>query len=142
MKQKILTIAATLGILLGLSAVAAAQTRNRIEANIRFDFIVGNKELKAGDYSVTRISQNTVSVRSADGKTSVIVLAPTSLQQRRDGSHERLVFKQFGSTYLLTEVWTDRDADGRGLDTMKSEQRLANANGAKPQTVEVLAKGN
>jgi len=142
MKQKILTIAATLGILLGLSAVAAAQTRNRIEANIRFDFIVGNKELKAGDYSVTRISQNTVSVRSADGKTSVIVLAPASLQQRRDGSHERLVFKQFGSTYLLTEVWTDRDADGRGLDTMKSEQRLAKSNGAKPQTVEVLAKGN
>ena len=142
MKQKILTIAATLGILLGLSAVAAAQTRNRIEATIRFDFIAGNKELKAGDYSVTRISQNTVLVRSADGKTSAVVLAPVSLQQRGDGSHERLVFKQFGSTYLLTEVWTDRDADGRGLDTMKSEKRLAKSNGAKPQTVEVLAKGN
>ena len=142
MKHKILTIAATMGILLGLSIAASAQTRNRIEATIRFDFVAGEKMMKAGDYSVTRISQNTVMLRSADRKNSAIVLAPVSLHQRGDGSPERLVFKRFGSEYLLAEVWTDRDSDGRGLDIVRSEQRLAKTNGAKPQTVEVLAKGN
>lgn len=142
MKQKILTIAAIVGVLLSLSIAAGAQTRNRIEANIRFDFMAGDKLMKAGDYSVTRISQSTVLLRRADGKSSAIVMAPVSLRQRRDGSPERLVFKRFASEYVLIEVWTDRDGDGRGLDTLKIEQRLAKTNGAKPQTIEVLAKGN
>ena len=141
MKHKILTIVATMGILLGLSVTAAAQTRNRIEATIRFDFMAGEKQMKAGKYSVKRISQNTLMLRSADGD-SAILIAPVSLRQRRDGSPERLVFKRFGGQYLLVEVWTDRDGDGRGLDAVKSEQRLAKNTGTKPQTVEVFAKGN
>ena len=142
MKHKILTIAATVGILLSLSVIAGAQTRNRIEATIRFDFMAGAKEMKAGDYSIKRISESTFLVRSADGKNNAIMMATVSLQQRREGSPQRLVFKRFGSQYLLTEVWTDRDGDGRGLDTVKTEQRLAKTNEAKPQTIEVLAKIN
>jgi len=142
MKHKILMIAATLGALFSLAVAAGAQPRNQVKARIGFDFVAGESKLKAGDYSVRRLSQNAILFRSADGKSSAIVLAPIALPRRREDAPERLVFKQYGSEYLLVEVWTDRQSDGRALDTVKAERRLAQRIKSVPQTVEVLAKQN
>src|ERR1043166_7892286 len=142
MKHKILIMAATLGALFSLAVAAGAQTRNQVKVRIGFDFVAGESKLEAGDYSVKRLSQNAILLRSADGKSKAIVLVPITLSRRREDAPERLVFKRYGSEYLLVEVWTDRQNDGRALDTVKTEKRLAKRIKSAPQTVEVLAKQN
>lgn len=140
MKQKIFTIAATFGLLMSLAVAAGAQTRGSIRASIRFDFVVGEKRMLAGDYTVRRVSTNSFVLRRDDGKDTTIVFAPVSMRQRDEGSPERLVFTQIGSQYFLTQLWTNRQTDGRALSRPKAEERLAKETHTAPRTVEVLAK--
>jgi hypothetical protein len=142
MKQKIFTMAATLGVLLGLAVVAGAQTRGTVRASIRFDFVAGEKRMLAGDYTVRRMSANTFILRRDDGKESAMVLAPVSMRQRQEGSPERLVFTKIGGQYFLTQLWTDRRADGRALNRAKADERLAKETDSAPRVIEVLAKSN
>jgi hypothetical protein len=143
MKQRILTAAATLAVLLSLAVVAGAQTRKKIEATIRFDFVAGESRLRAGDYSVIRVSDKAFLLRSADGKSKAIVLAPITIRQREEGSPERLVFNRYGSEYFLAQVWSDRTGDGHALYPAKTEARVAKKmeqTNSAPQTIEVFAK--
>src|SRR5260370_15207506 len=126
MKYTSLKTVAMLGLFFVLAVMtASAQTGSRIEASIPFDFAAGETKLKAGDYTVKRISKDALQLRNAQTKTSVIVLAPLAIQQMRNDAPERLVFNRYGSEYFLTQVWTNRTADGRGLFTSKAENRLA-----------------
>ena|SRR5437773_1415927 len=143
MKRRILTMVATLGVLLGLAVVAGAQARNKVEVNIRFDFAAGETKLRAGNYTVKRISNKAFSLRSADGKSNAIVLAPISIRQRPEGSPERLVFKRYGSQYFLVQVWTDRNGEGSALYPSKTEERLTKQmekTNSAPQTIEIVSK--
>lgn len=144
MKQRILTMAATVAAVMMLTMVSVnAQSGARIEAKVPFDFAAGDTTLKAGDYSVTRIARNAFLLRSADLKSSVVVQAPIAIGQRREGSPTRLVFTRYGSEYFLAQVWSDAGGEGRQLYSSKSEERLAKQgkkNGETPRLVEVLAQ--
>ena len=116
MKYTSLKMFAMLALLLALGAVSAnAQTGGMIEARIPFDFAAGETKLKAGNYTVKRISKDALQLRNAQTKTSVIVMAPLVIQQTRNDAPERLVFKLYGNEYFLSQVWTNRTANGRGL---------------------------
>ena len=67
-----------------LAATAAfAQNSTRLQANVPFDFIVGNQALPAGQYTVDRgPADGIVMIRSADGKNASMVLAPGSFLGR------------------------------------------------------------
>ena len=144
MKQRILTMAAMVAAVMMLTVLSvSAQSGARIEANVPFDFAAGNTQLKAGDYLITRIARNEFLLRSADLKTSLVVQAPVAIQQRREGSPARLVFKQYGHAYFLTQVWSDTSAEGRQLNTSKSEERLAkrfHEKNEEAKAVDVLAR--
>ena len=143
MKYTSLRTIAMLGLFFVLAVMTAnAQTGGRIEASVPFDFAAGETQLKAGDYTVTRISKDALQLRNAQTKTSVIVMAPLAIQQTRNDAPERLVFKRYGNEYFLSQVWTNRAADGRGLFTSKAEKRLAKQmdKNQRPQSVEVVAR--
>lgn len=141
MKYGTLKTVATLGLFLILAVVSvSAQSGSWIAASIPFDFAAGETKLKAGDYTVKRLSKETILLRSADQKTNVIVLASVSLQQARGDARERLVFNRYGSEYFLTQVWTNRNADGRELSRSKTETRLAKS-APQPEAVEIIARG-
>jgi hypothetical protein len=144
MKQRILTMAATVAAVMILTGVSVkAQSGARIQANVPFDFVAGDAKLKAGDYSVTRIARNAFLLRSADLKSSVVVQAPIAIGQRREGSPARLVFKRYGSEHFLAQVWSDARGEGRQLYSSKSEERLAKQgkkNNETARLVEVLAQ--
>jgi hypothetical protein len=144
MKHRVLKVAAILGAFLMFAAVSAnAQTGPRIEANIPFDFAAGETKLKAGDYTVKRIARNSFLLSSADSKTRVIVQATTAIEQRRDGSPARLVFRRHGQEYFLAQVWTDVRANGWELNPSKTEARLAKQlkeDNTSAQTVDVLSR--
>ena len=120
-----------------------AQSGARIEANVPFDFTAGDSKLKAGNYSVTRISRNAFLLRNTDLKASVVVQAPVAIEQRREGSPARLVFKRYGDAYFLAQVWSDVRAEGRQLNSSKTEESLAKQFKQKNETarvVDVLAR--
>src|SRR5260370_8636235 len=89
MKYTSLKTTAMLGLFIVLAVMtASAQTGSRIEASIPFDFAAGETKLKAGDYTVKRISKDALQLRNAQTKTSVIVLAPLSIHQMRNNAPE------------------------------------------------------
>lgn len=142
MRKTYLKTIAILGLFFMLAVGSAnAQTGSMIEVKVPFDFTAGNAKLKAGSYTVRRVSRNTLLLRSADGKTSKMILAPMATSQIRKDTPERLVFHRYGNQYFLNEVWANRATDGLQLWPSTAESRLAkNKTDAGPQRVEIIAR--
>ena len=145
MKNQILKTIAILGLFFMLAMTSvSAQTAGKVEVKIPFDFTAGKATFKAGTYSIKRVSDNSVAIRSLDDNTTKLVDAPLAIGARDSKAGERLVFNQYGDRYFLSQVWVSADT-GRQLFTSGAEKkaaqeyRLAN-NGEKPKRVEVAAR--
>ena len=144
MKKQIGKTTAILGLFVMLAMTGVqAQTASRVEITIPFDFTAGKAQFKAGSYSIKRVSDNSLAIRSIDGKTTQLVDAPLTIGSRDSKYGERLVFNQYGTEYFLTQVWLTAET-GKQLFTSSAETKaareykLANKD-AKPQRVEVAA---
>lgn len=109
-----------------VTAVVSAngQTGNRIVTNIPFDFVVGDKVLTAGEYTVRGLdnSGNAVLISERNAKSSVIRLT-NELRPRSENTRARLVFHRYGQYYFLAEIWSgDREA---GRQLLRSRQERA-----------------
>jgi hypothetical protein len=114
MKQHIFKLTAIFAIFLGLVVAGVqAQAPSKVEVNIPFEFSAGTKTLQPGVYSITRLSGNYLTLRSADGKSTVMLNAPLNLTSL-DDKGERLVFSKSGDDYYLSEIWLTADT-GREL---------------------------
>jgi hypothetical protein len=116
-----------LGLILALSAVPGhAQDGAKIKATIPFNFVVGNKELKAGDYVIQRMNDSgALLFRSEDGNDRQIVFA-VRMESTQTGNHERLLFHHDGDQYFLSQVWLSGDEDGHELIPGVQEKAAAN----------------
>jgi hypothetical protein len=105
-----------LGLILALSALPGhAQDGTKIKATIPFNFVVGSKELKAGDYVIeSSLEDNVLRFRSADGGVQQIAFT-VPIETKRTGSHERLLFHHDGDQYFLSQVWLLGDENGQEL---------------------------
>ena len=146
MSTKAFKIIATLSLFLALAAVSAqAQSRGKIEAQIPFDFIVGDVTLPAGNYSVKLISRNNdkaLLIRSEKGRASAMVLT-NAVEAGAEQSGSKLVFHRYGDKYFLSQVWTQGVNTGRELYRSSDERRLANEPAEaemKPQRIEIAAR--
>jgi hypothetical protein len=108
--------AAVLGLILALSAVPGhAQDGAKVKANIPFNFVVGGKELRAGDYVIeSSLEDNILRFRSEDGGVQQIAFT-VPIETNRTGSHERLLFHHDGDQYFLSQVWLSGDENGLEL---------------------------
>ncbi len=78
MKKQLTRAFAVFGLVLMSAAFtsASAQTARTIFVHVPFEFVVGEKRLPAGDYTVRRIlrdSEKTLLIRSADGRATATV---------------------------------------------------------------------
>lgn len=142
MKNQILRNTAILGLFFMLAVASVnAQTARRAEVTVPFDFTAGKTTLKAGSYSVKKLSGNAIQFRTADGETTALVNAQLSLDSRDFKAGQRLVFNKYGERYFLSQVWLSVET-GRQLFTSPAEAnaareyRLAKKN-AKPERVDV-----
>lgn len=144
MKHKTLTTAVMLGLFLTLAVASVhAQSANRIQVNIPFNFAAGGAKLKAGNYIVERLSMERLASASVDGKTKAFVLAPLALQSQRNPAREKLVFQRYGDQYFLSEVWISRGTEGNGLYPSGAERGLAKElakTSTRSQSVEIIAR--
>jgi hypothetical protein len=122
-----------------LAAAAAAgiyaQTLNAVKANVPFDFTVGSKTVRAGQY-IVEAGQGMVTVRSIGGHTTAFAIGCSLLSPLRTNP-AKLVFHRYGDRYFLSQVWTGEQS-GRELTKTKSELEL-NASRVEPEHIFLLA---
>jgi|SRR5258705_11507680 hypothetical protein len=108
------TIAAALAGLVGLGTSAVyAQSSERLQANVPFDFKVGQAVLPAGSYTVTYDATEApvLTVRSVDGRHSAVVLTE-GVSTGKPNKNATLVFDRQGSGYTLAQVFGPGDNTG------------------------------
>lgn len=117
-----------LGVFLALCAVPGrAVDTKRIKVNIPFDFVVGNKQLKAGEYvvqSAGTLGGDALLFRSEDGIGRQIVFA-VPIETNKTGNHERLVFHTYGGEHFVSEIWFTGDEQGYELTPGAREKESA-----------------
>jgi hypothetical protein len=127
MKKQTLRRFTVLSFLLMLTAVTVSAQSERIRVITSFSFIVGQKTLPAGEYTVEpnrKDSDNVWLVQSKEGHASA--LFTTSRVQATETQEEaRLVFHKYGDQYFLSQIWTPGGNAGRELLMPRLESQLA-----------------
>ena len=137
MKKQALKNFTVLNLLLMLTAVSVAAQSERSKIAIPFSFIVGQKTLPAGEYTVApnrRDFDKVWLVQSGDGLTSCLF---TTLPVRAHQTQEetKLVFHKYGDQYFLSQIWTPGGNTGRELFMPRLEQQLAKNANIERQTI-------
>ncbi len=134
MKKKMLMLFASLFLAAsGLHAQSVSA-----QADIPFDFVVGNSTLHAGTYTIVPMNTggSVIQMRSADLKDAVVITPCICASD--SGQHENeLVFKVIGDRYFLWQIWTAGYDAGRQLSINPGV--LEEANAAPMRTVVVKA---
>jgi hypothetical protein len=147
LKKQILSIAATLSLLIPISIIGFAGLSGRVTAEIPFDFTVGSVEFKAGKYSVGRLSDsNSGSVLIIRGEDNGAVANFNVNKATDNGSSQaRLIFRRYGNQYFLAKVFDGHSGEGAEFQKSKAEREAAKkgdmiTQNAKPETVTVVAQ--
>jgi len=142
MKKQALKIFTMLNLLLMLTAVSVAAQSERSKIAIPFSFIVGEKALPAGEYTVEANRSdydNVWLVQSRDGHVSALF---TTMSVRASETQEKtkFVFHKYGDQNFLSQIWTPGGNSGRELHMPSLEREVAK-NSVEGQTI-VLANGS
>ena len=118
---------AMLALLLTLALATTATTANgqdnpRVKANVPFEFIVGDKTLPAGEYVIraASIGSDALAIQGTESNHKAFRLANTT---RRADKSAALVFRRYGESFFLSQIWLGGDRQGRQL--LKSRQQRA-----------------
>jgi len=118
-----------LGLLLAVSAAQAQEPR--VKANIPFDFVVGDRVMPAGEYTVAPAGSLGQAITISSGDRSSIALTSACASSSPSQS-TKLVFHALAGRYFLSQVWVEGYSQGRQLRMSKSEVQLAkNSDAAK-----------
>jgi hypothetical protein len=134
-------------------ASANAQLNVPIRAKIPFEFSVGDKQLPAGEYTFSRLSEfsdsKMMSVSSVDARTHLFQLT-FGTERLKPKNESTLVFQKYGDQYFLEQIWLSGEQEGTRLPESRSERTIqrqlaqtqqSNMSGkvAKVETVEIVA---
>lgn len=129
MPKQIVKTLTMLTLAVGLTLAAAVvsahgQSTQRVIANIPFDFIVGDKVLPSGKYTVSAATSDGQGLRisNRDGKSSALRLTSV-VAEKAAKPNARMVFHRYGQQYFLAEVWSGGNS-GRQLMQCKRERSL------------------
>ena len=107
MKKHYASIVLTLASLIGLGVSAVGQEKPEVVVNVPFDFVVGDRTLPAGKYTVNRASDDhlgPLSFRSYDARTGVFVMAREFKDQEIKDC--KVDFEQVGEMRFLRSIET------------------------------------
>jgi hypothetical protein len=128
MKTQTLKNFTMLSLVLMLTAVSVcAQSQRSKVTKIPFSFIVGQKILPAGEYTLElnrKDSHNVWLIQHRDGRTSALF---TTMLVRSSETQEnaKLIFHKYGAQYFLSQIWTPGSHSGRELPMPRFERELA-----------------
>jgi hypothetical protein len=125
MRQQILKGLTMLLAVMSLAMITAVASANgqsvNARASIPFEFVVGDKTLPAGAYTVNSIttSGETLRIRGNASENSAVRMTTTSVKK---SEKSMLVFHRYDNRYFLSEVWSA--GDGRILAASKEERAI------------------
>jgi len=127
MAKQILKGFTMLTLIIGLSFVSSVVSANgqssttRASAQIPFEFLVGDRSLPSGKYTVSTATRagDVLMIKNADTNRAAVRLTNV-MQPKGDKTQARLVFHRYGQRYFLSEVWMGRNSSGYQL--LKSRQ--------------------
>jgi hypothetical protein len=135
MSKKIVSTLAGLILLLGAASVQAHSTlSNLIKVTVPFEFAVSGKTLPAGIYVVELNSERGTILLRTDGQPPILILA-MGKESLAAPKHSQLVFHRYGTSFFLTEVWSEGNTAGRALATSDREKELASKNRPNQEVV-------
>lgn len=105
MKKKVTQLFLLLGLAIGMAGFAQAQVSSSQRINVPFDFIAGEKSLKAGDYLVSYsfISRDIIFIQSVDGKNIITIFGIPKEFNKSNGTN-KFVFERRDDKYFLIEI--------------------------------------
>jgi len=135
MKKHLLFVLATM-----YTAVGTVNAQSvGIQAEIPFNFVVDNKMLPAGRYTIspTTLNGSTILLRSSDLKTAMFI-TPCACASAPVREESRLVFRVVGNRYFLWQIWTGGYDTGRELHL--GRQSIEEATAGLPQSAVIVAQ--
>jgi hypothetical protein len=124
MRKHFLAAVALCGL---FGSAAAAVERPVLTVDVPFSFQVGKDTMPAGTYKIRQNVQNgAVTVAEDAGSYTVMTLSNT-IQTAQIPAKGKLVFRRYGSTYFLSQIWTGGYDLGRQLSASKAEREMARA---------------
>jgi hypothetical protein len=137
MKKRYLTLVFAFVAVLSLSAGVVAQERHELNVKVPFDFYAAGKNMPAGEYAVTRISENGLNglrLSTDDGKATVYVL-PTEFAGSSDGAAAKMGFERVGSdrflSYIVTEGGTYNISFEKSVETVARMKQHGEGNSGR-----------
>ena len=128
MKKQFLILFAIAAFTTGLATSAFGQASKTVQANVTFDFQIGDRSYPAGKYrieSLSRLGNNILQIRSLrDSKTNELLLATNS--DAGKNQTPRLVFRKYGEDYVLTEVFLGADQWSYSINPTRRQRESEN----------------
>jgi hypothetical protein len=132
-------------VVLGLP-IAQAHTGQSLSVHAPFEFVLRDRVLAAGDYTVQQITDNGALMRisSPDNNESVAVVTNNAAAGSRQGGAPRLIFRRYGDQYFLAAIWLSADS-GRALSKSHRERSLqkelaASGHALEPEVIALVAE--
>jgi hypothetical protein len=113
--------------LAGVVAVNAAD--KTITASVPFNFYVGATVMPQGAYRVNELANGGIVALRTSHASKAITTFPVS--GKSESEPPRLVFRRYGDTYFLAEIWAADGSLGHALRHSAREKELAQ-NGSAP----------
>lgn len=136
MKRNVMSVLSLLAIAVVLGA-PRLQAQSQVKADVPFDFQAGDKAMSAGNHAVSSISEQVDLMLNADTDKAVFLIKSIYVQGAH-GQRARLVFRKYGNTYFLSQIWDGRSDTGIQLSQSKREKELSLAMNREPNGPEIV----
>ena len=112
-------LALSLGAALAGPATAQAQS---VTVNVPFDFSANDQNVPAGTYRISLQAPRYLSFVDTQStkKQYLMLVQPTGEQNGQDGG--RLIFRRYGDSNYLYQVWMPSQGEGRQFVRSRAEQ--------------------
>ena len=120
-----------------VSGPAAAGQEPSVTVNIPFSFSASDQKLPAGKYRISLVSPRYLSFLNTETtKHAYLMVLPASTQNGKDQG--RLMFRRYGSSNYLYQVWMPGQGEGREFMRSRGEREtLRDLKGASLAQVQI-----
>jgi hypothetical protein len=108
---------------------ASAQIADTVEFTTSFPFMVGYATVPAGSYSI-RPDNDNPEILELTGAHTAVLFQTQNAEARETPSKTEVVFKRFGSGYVLKDIWVEGSDAGAETMAVESERHVAKHPGA------------
>jgi hypothetical protein len=115
----------------------------RAKANVSFDFNMDQTSMPAGNYEISSLNENVLSLRNLKSGETRLVIVPVHVQAPVAAGipKGKLVFHKYDDQYFLAQIWDGQNETGFALAESKREKELMlSSNAPQPETVVIAMK--